>query len=573
MKTAGPKYDLKMQLMWDRLGTVAEEQAQALVRTAFSSIVRDSGDLSTGIFDLSGRMLVQAVTGTPGHVNAMALSVQHFIRHFPVREMKRGDVFITNDPWMGTGHLNDFVVTTPCFYKNKLVALFACTSHLIDVGGLGLIPDATDVFMEGVYVPFLRWAQAGKVNDTLMAIIKANTRLPTESEGDIYSLVACNDVGVKRLCEMMDEFKVSDLDALGRYIVQSSSQAVLEEVRKLPQGQFTNSMTIDGFEREIELVAKLTISSAGINVDYEGTSKQSRFGINVPYSYAAAYTRFGLACVVVPNVPNNAGSLKPFSITAPAGSIVNAVYPAPVAARHMIGMMLPDVVFGCLAQAIPDRVPAEGTSGLWSLKLHGPLPARIDGPATYTTHAISNGGAGARPGKDGLSATAFPSGVKCSPIELTELSAPIVIWRKEYRPDSGGAGKYRGGHGLVVEVETRNGAPFDVRASFDRIKNPARGRDGGRNGASGYVGLKSGVRLNGVGRQNVEAGERLVLMTPGGAGMGSPRDRNPSAIEADLRDGVISAEAARNDYGFTDGQTAKTSSPEHSVERVQGGMD
>ena len=206
---------IDLQIMWNRLIAVVEEQAQVLMRTAFSPIVRECGDLSAGVFDRKGRMLAQAVTGTPGHVNSMAESVKHFIRHFPLDSMKPGDAYITNDPWMGTGHLNDFVITTPAFNsKGELAALFSCTSHLMDIGGIGFGPDATDVFMEGLYIPMLKLIDQGTVNETLMAMIRSNTRLPIDTEGDTYSLAGCNDVGCQRLVEMMREFEIDSLDTL-----------------------------------------------------------------------------------------------------------------------------------------------------------------------------------------------------------------------------------------------------------------------------------------------------------------------------------------------------------------------
>ena len=259
---------IDLQIMWNRLIAVVEEQAQTLMRTAFSPIVRECGDLSAGVFDLEGRMLAQAVTGTPGHVNSMAESVKHFLRYFPVETMKAGDAYITNDPWMGTGHLNDFVITTPCFRNGKLVALFSCTSHLMDIGGIGFGPDATDVFMEGLYIPMLKLFDQGKVNETLMAMIRANTRLPVDTEGDVYSLAGCNDVGARRLVEMMDEFGIDSLDQLGDHIIARSREAVLAEIAKLPKGTWHNEMMIDGYDEPLTLKATLTISDSGIHVDY-----------------------------------------------------------------------------------------------------------------------------------------------------------------------------------------------------------------------------------------------------------------------------------------------------------------
>jgi N-methylhydantoinase B len=446
---------IDLQIMWNRLIAVVEEQAQVLMRTAFSPIVRECGDLSAGVFDRKGRMLAQAVTGTPGHVNSMAESVKYFIQHFPLDTMKPGDAYITNDPWMGTGHLNDFVITTPAFNKKgELVGLFSCTSHLMDIGGIGFGPDATDVFMEGLYIPMLKLIDQGNVNETLMAMIRANTRLPIDTEGDTYSLAACNDVGAKRLAEMMDEFGIDQLDVLADHICDRSREAVLAEIAKLPKGTWHNEMTIDGYDTPITLKAALTISDTGIHVDFSGTSPQSPRGINVPLSYTTAYTVFGLGCVVASNIPNNAGSLGPLTVSAPAGTILNAPKPAPVAIRHVTGQMLPDVVFGCLKQVVPDRVPTEGTSCLWNLIVRGETQSGTGGNYGFTMAITSNGGTGARPEKDGLSATAYPSGVRGTPVEIAESQTPLIFWKKELRPGSGGAGRTQGGHGQIIEMES-----------------------------------------------------------------------------------------------------------------------
>ena len=541
--------DIELQVMWSRLIAVVEEQAQTLLRTAFSSIVREAGDLSAGVFDRKGRMLAQAVTGTPGHVNSMAESVHHFIRHFPLETMKPGDIYITNDPWMGTGHLNDFVLTTPCFHKGKLVALFSCTSHLMDIGGLGFGPDATDVFMEGLYIPMLKLAEAGRLNETLMSMIRANTRLPVDTEGDVYSLANCNDVGARRLIEMMQEFDLDNLDRLADHICDRSREAVLAEIAKLPKGTWKNSMTIDGYDEPIELVGTTTVSATGIHVDYTGTSPASKRGINVPMAFTTAYTVFGLGCVVASRIPNNAGSLAPLTVSAPLGSILNAPKPKPVLARHITGQMLPDVVFGCLRQAIPERVPAEGTSCLFNITLRGQTGDQLRGNYGFATTFTSNGGTGARPEQDGLSATAYPSGVRGTPVEIAEQIMPVIFWRKQLREDSGGAGRTRGGLGQEIEIGSRIDQPFELLAAFDRIDHPPRGKDGGGNGLAATVSLKSGKKLKGKGFQTIPADDRLVISTPGGGGLGKPSDRRTDAVAADLAEGRISKRSAREDYG------------------------
>ncbi len=534
---------IHQQVMWNRLIAVVEEQAQTLMRTAFSPIVRESGDLSAGVFSIEGEMLAQAITGTPGHVNSMARSVGHFLASFPAASMSEGDVYITNDPWMGTGHLHDMVVVTPAFLRGKLVGLFACTSHLIDIGGIGFGPDGRDVIEEGLYVPFLKLVDRGTVNRTLIDIIRANSRYPIEAEGDVMSLAACNDIGCVRLREMMEEFAIGSLKELGDFIIKTSHRAIIEEISKLPRGEYTASMRVDGYDKPIDLVATVRIGKDSITVDYSGTSGPSARGINVPMAYCEAYTTYGVNCIIAPEVPNNAGTLAAVKVRAPEDSILNAQRPAPVSSRHIIGQMLPDVVFGCLAQAIPDRIPAEGTSCLWNLILQNhATSSNGSGAGSFTRFsvlAVQTGGVGARPRLDGLSATAFPSGVAGVPVEIIESISPLVFWKKELRPGSGGAGRTRGGLGQIIEIENREGVDFEIYAALDRIIHAPRGRNGGGDGSAGYVGLGSGGVLNGKGRQTIPAGDRLIVHTPGGAGYGSVEDRDPALIRTDLRQELV----------------------------------
>ena len=549
-----PFSPIRLQIMWDRLIAVVEEQAQALIRTGFSTSTREAGDLSAGVFDVSGDMLAQAVTGTPGHVNSMARSVKHFLDRFPVSEMADGDVFLTNDPWKGTGHLHDFTFLTPCFKDQDLTALFASTCHVVDIGGRGMTSDGRTIYEEGLYIPLMRFAHAGKIDQTLIDIVTANVREPVQVVGDLHSLATCNDVACRRLREMLDEFALTDLNRLGSHILEKSKSASLEAIAKVPSGTYRNSMRIDGLEESIDLVAEMTVGEDGIHVDFSGSSGISSYGINVPFCYTEAYASFGVKCIVAPEVPNNSGSLSTIRITAPEGTILNAEHPAPVSVRHVTGQMLPDVVFGCLAQAVDDAVPAEGTSCLWNLYAYGG-PGRVEADPkqladadTFTVLSFHSGGAGARPGKDGLSATAFPSGVRNVPVEVTEAISPLIVWRKEYRSDSGGAGEYRGGLGQTMELGLLQDAPFAFSALFDRIDYPPRGRDGGDNGGEGAIYLASGSRLNGKGTQTIPRGERVVVDMPGGGGLGEARMRDPRRVMDDVRGGLVSADVARSTY-------------------------
>jgi N-methylhydantoinase B len=551
MKSDSALARIRAQVMWNRLIAVVEEQAQTLVRTAFSASVREAGDLSAGVFDLGGRMLAQAVTGTPGHVNSMAVAVGHFLERYPVGQMHAGDHYLTNDPWLGTGHLHDFTLVSPAFRKERPVALFASTVHVVDIGGRGFGPDGRQVYEEGLCVPIMPLARNGRANQDLLAIVRANVREPVQVEGDLFSLMACNDKGAQRLREMMGEFGIDSIGTLADHIFEHSHAATLEEIGKLPFGVYHNSVVIDGYDHPIELKAALTISEGGIHVDFTGSSPVSGFGINVPMLYTTAYTSFGVKCLVAPAIPNNAGSLGPITVSAPEGSILNAPRPCAVAIRHVIGHVLPDVVFGCLHQALPGGAPAEGASALWVPQLRGGhgVSDTVAGGTPFNVLSFHSGGTGARPNKDGLSATAFPSGVKSVPVEIVESIAPVVIWRKEYRADSGGPGRMRGGLGQVMEIGSAENAPFVVYAMFERIDHPARGRNGGRDGAPGRVSLVSGRTLRGKGQQTIPPGERLRLELPGGGGFGDPRERDSGKVKADVRDGFVSLEMAQNAYG------------------------
>jgi N-methylhydantoinase B len=544
---------IERQIMWNRLLALVEEQAQVLQRTAFSTIVRESGDLAAGVFDASGRMLAQAVTGTPGHINSMALAVGHVIEKHPTHTMRPGDVFIHNDPWIGTGHTNDFSVTTPCFRNGVFVGLLACNCHLMDIGGARNMTGSFDVFMEGLFIPILKIVDAGTINETLMAIIRSNTRLPVETEGDTYALISCNEIGCERLIELMVEFSLDDLSALADHVINTSEAAILAKIRELPRGTWSHTITLDGQDDEdVVLKATLTVADDGIDVDYTGSSPMVRHNFNVPLCYTLAYTSYALGCILARDIPNNAGSLAPRRVTAPLGTIVNATKPAAVVARHLIGLMLPDLVFGCLRQAIPERVPAEGAGVLWGINGFGPRTSPPVMGDTYLVNVVTTGGMGALPTRDGLSATGFPSGVRGGPIEIFESMSTLVFWRKQYREDSGGPGTTRGGLGQDIELGNTLPEPFHCATSFDRCRYPPNGFFGGLPGAAGCVGLASGAKLPGKGRHVVPAGDRIIIQSPGGGGLGDPHQRDRARVAADLAHGLISEATARTIYGLDD---------------------
>ena len=530
------------QVMWNRLISIVEEQAQALVRTAFSTSVREAGDLSAGVYDAHGRMLAQAVTGTPGHVNAMADAVPHFIRRIGRENIHEGDVYITNDPWEGTGHLHDITLVTPSFHGERLVGFLACTAHVVDIGGRGFGADADSVHEEGLYIPIMKLVERGRLDATLIRLVRSNVREPDQLVGDIHALTACNEIGQRRLLDMMREFALADLTDIAAFILDNSRAATLERIGALVPGSADGHMRIDGYSRPVDLRVNVSIEPARVRCDWAGTSGLDPKGINVPLVYTKAYACYALKCAIAPEIPNNAGSLAPFEVVAPENAIVNALFPAPVALRHVIGHMVPDTVYAALDRLLPDTVPAEGAGCLCNFQVSlrprsDTAPdAPPDTPSGTTTGAnaaapgpgravraevltFNSGGSGARPTLDGLDATAFPSGVMTMPVEATEQVGPVIVWRKELRPDSGGAGRCRGGLGQFMEVGAREGHEFDFQAMFDRVDHPARGRRGGLPGAATTIARDDGATMRGKGRQFVPHGRRVLMAFPGGGGL------------------------------------------------------
>jgi len=542
------------QVMWNRMISVVEEQAQALIRTAFSTSVREAGDLSAGVYDPQGRMLAQAVTGTPGHVNAMAAAVAHFIRRIGQDNIFDGDVYLTNDPWEGTGHLHDITVVTPSFHQEKLIGFFACTAHVVDIGGRGFGADAESVYEEGLYIPIMKLAERGQEDRAFLNLVRGNVREPDQLIGDLNALTTCNEIGHKRLIEMMEEFSLSDLSEISEFILSNSRRATLEKIAELPQASADGEMTIDGYDTPIILKVSLEIKADRIVCDFSGTSGLDKKGINVPLVYTQAYACYALKCAIAPEIPNNTASLAPFEISAPEHSILNALHPAPVALRHVIGHMVPDTVYNALDKILPHTVPAEGAGTLCNFQMS--IRPRTDQVAPANTRraevlTFNSGGAGARPTLDGMNATAFPSGVMTMPVEATEHSGPVIIWRKELRPDSGGAGQFRGGLGQFMEVGATQGHEFDFSAMFDRVRFPARGRQGGASGGATIVARSDGQAMFGKGKQFVPHGARVLLEFPGGAGYGKPSERSPEKLIRDLQGGYVTPEDLEQSYGLS----------------------
>ncbi|MFK7919826.1 MAG: hydantoinase B/oxoprolinase family protein [Ilumatobacter sp.] len=539
--------EVHQQIMWNRLISILEEQALTLVRTAFSTSVREAGDLSAGVFDRHGRMVAQAVTGTPGHVNTMAAAVPHFIADIGIERIYPGDVYITNDPWKGTGHLHDITVTTPVFVADELIGFFASTAHVVDIGGRGYGPEGREIYEEGIRIPIMKWVERGNLNVDLVNILRMNIREEDQVLGDIHGLAASNETGRRRLLEMLDEFDLADLEGLAEFIFDRTRRATLSALAPVENGTYHNEMVVDGYDTPVTLAVDLTVTDDGMHADFVGTSPVSDYGINVPITYAQAYFTYGMLVALAPELPNNFASLFPFTVEAPTGVILNAQDPTPVSVRHVLGHFVTDLCLGAIAPVLSDVVPAEGAGALWNFQASARTADSANPLPPVEILMFNSGGTGARPTLDGLTATAFPSGVMTMSAEATEQIGPVVIWRKQIREDSGGRGKFRGGLGQVIEIGPTDGYQLEFSAMFDRVDHPARGRAGGEAGAPGKVYLDDGTPFPTKGVEIVAADRRIILELPGGGGFGNADDRDPAATDNDRRQGYTTGAATGPD--------------------------
>jgi N-methylhydantoinase B len=538
---------LVLEVLWNRLISVVNEQAAALMRTSFTSIVREAGDLSAGVFDRRGRMIAQAVTGTPGHINPMATCMHHFLAKYPIDSLRPGDVLITNDPWKTASQLNDITIVTPIFKGDRLVALFGNCCHALDIGGRGLAADSREVFEEGLFIPVLKLYDAGAPVEPVFEFLRANVRTPEEVLGDVHSQVVGNEVGGRQLVSFLEEFGLDDIEELSDIIVERTERAMRERIAALPDGVYRYRAEIDGFDAPVRIEVTVRVRGDELTVDYAGSSPAVSHGINVALNYTAGYTTYGVKCAISPDVPNNEGSFRPVTVTAPEGCILNAPYPCAIGGRHLVGHFLPTAVFGALADALPERVIAPGADALWDTQIFGEDP-RTGRRFTYVW--FSAGGTGALATKDGLSATAFPSGIAGVPAEVIETLSPVLVKRRELRQDSGGPGEFRGGLGQILELTVQGDRPFMFSGLYERIDHPAPGLHGGSAGAAGVLTTnRPDIELRAKSRVPLPAGTEITLSLPGGGGYGPPVRRDPDRVLADVQGGYVSLEQAREAYG------------------------
>lgn len=541
------KFDpISLEILWNRLVAITDEAAATLIRTSFSTIVRESLDFACVLLDAQGRSLAQCTVAPPSFIGTLPRTVKGLTEAIPPESLHDGDVLITNDPWIGTGHLPDLNMAKPIFYQGRLIAYAATVSHLPDIGGRIRSPDAREVYEEGLQIPPWKLLDAGQQDDKLIRLIRHNVRVPDRVMGDIWSQLAANQLMERRLLELLEEQGLSDLEALADDIITTSRQAMVQAIREMSKGTYSYSIQTDGFDTPFTLAVTIRMLDDCVQVDYTGTSPQADRGLNVVPNYTFAFTTYALKCILAPTLLNNEGCFEPIEVTAPPGCLLNPIYPAAVGARAITGHFLPTAIFGALSQAYPGRMQAASAGCLWAMQYTG-----FDGRGErFSNLFFLSGGQGGSIDRDGISCISFPGNISNTPIEMIE-ETPVLIETKAFREDSGGAGRFRGGHGQRLAVRVLNPTPLTVSFLSDRTKIPAPGFTGGLDGALGSVTV-NGRPINPKETIIAQPDDLLVLNTPGGAGYGDPRQRDSWRVHEDIAEGLVGLAKARESYGLED---------------------
>ena len=534
---------ISLGIQWDRLISIADEIINSLVRSSFSTNVRESYDLSCVVFDSRGRAIAQGAYSVPSFTGTAPATLAAMLARFPPEGLRPGDVVMTNDPWIGTGHLFDINVMQPVFREQRIVGYSMSITHLPDIGGGGFSATAREVYEEGLRLPIGLLAREGRLDEALLELIRANVRVPDQTVGDLLANVACTTVGGRMVNEFMDEYGLDSIDPLADAILEQSERAIRDEIALLPDGNYRNRIQIEGQEGPLTLACEGTIRGGEVLADFSGTSPAIKSAINVPLCYTRAMTAYAIKCLTTPRIPNNQGSVRPITATAPPGCLLNAISPSATGGRHIVGHFVVPLIFGALADIVPDRVQAD--SGMLNLiNVHGQTR---DGRGVSSIF-FASGGFGALAGQDGAATTPSPSNMTGSSIEVWENLTGMFIESKALLTDSGGPGEFRGGLGQRIEFINDSGHDIAIACLAGRTEFAPQGVRGGLPG-----GLRE-VRVNGKtvhpkGRYVLAPGDRLTTFEAGGGGYGDPRRRDAAALRNDIAMGNVSRHAAVEVYG------------------------
>ena len=539
---------LRFQVLWSRLVSVADEIATTLVKTAFSLIVRDNHDYACALYDSRGRMLAQSTQCTPGQAGSTPSVMRDMLAIYPVETLADGDVLICNDPWIGAGHSPDVFIATPIFHRGTLAG-FACTcAHHVDMGGRLGATDARDVYEEGIIIPVSKLIRAGVPNNEMFRLITRNVRTPEKVMGDLRAQISANHVGAAGIRRMMDEFDLASLTELSDAVSARSEHALRTAIATLPHGTVSHEVLheiTDDSGARLKLALRLELSEAGARLDFTGTSPQVAKPINAVLNITRAYCVFPFIATLCPDLPMNAGAFRPIQIHVPEGTVLNPTYPAPGMYRSLLSYFTVELIMGALQKLAPERVMApSGTYPLWIQKFAGKGPDGRD----FVTHFNAQGGQGAFHDRDGVTAVVFPGNIASTSVELFECETPMLVRRRALIPDSGGAGRFRGGLGQETVLEARAAMPIRTALSGGRFHHPAPGMEDGGSGSKGEIRVNDGAPFDRSDRVDLAAGDRVILRQPGGGGFGPAWQRDPAQVDADLRDGYVTPDAARRDY-------------------------
>ena len=541
--TEGNLDAISLGIMWDRLISITDEIVSTLVRTSFSTIVREAYDLTAVVTDAEGHLLAQGRWSAPPFIGTAPLTMAHTMAKFPPESLKPGDVLATNDPWMGTGHMYDITVMRPVFRGETLVGYTMSITHLPDIGGAGFGTTATEIYHEGLRLPLCKLVREGQVDEFLLELIAANVRVPEQVIGDVMANVACNEVGGRQVLEFMEEYNLDSLAELSGAIRSQSERMTREAILEIRDGTYRNKIRIEGIDDAITLACCVEVDGDNVRINMDGTDPVVRRGINVPFCYTNAMALYSMKCLTVPSLPNNEGSTKPVQVSAPKGCILNAQPPSPTGGRHIIGHFVSPLIFGALAEAAPERVQAD--TGM--IDLVNFVGTHKNGRGVSTIYFCA-GGFGALRNHDGPPTVPGPSNMAVVPTEVWEGVTSTLVEKRALLPDSGGAGEARGGLGQEIIIRNDSGHPMTIFSMANRSEFPPVGLLGGENGPLRQHRVNDEV-IHPKGQQVLAPGDRVTLREPGGGGFGAAQDRPREKVLADVENGFVTAEGALRDYG------------------------
>jgi N-methylhydantoinase B len=535
---------------------ISEEMNATLIRTGYSPNIKERRDCSCALFDADAEMISQA-ENMPVHLGAMPFSVAAAIDRYPPETLDPGDAILLNDPFYGGAHLPDLTLVTPVFQDGDIIAFAANRAHHADVGGSragSVAADSTEIYQEGLRIPPVKLFEGGEPNEGLFDMILSNVRTPDERRGDLRAQEAANETGRRRVTELVEKYGRGQLTAMLEEIKDYSERRMRAEITDLPDGTYTYDDVLDDDGRGNEALAiraAVTVDGDHVSVDFSGSADQTAGAINAVFAVTASATYYAVRCVTDPDIPPNHGCYRPIDIEAPDGTIVNPEPPAAVVGGNLeTSQRVTDVVLGALSKAVPDRVTAAGQGTMNNVTFGGTDPRDGTPYAFYETQA---GGFGGRRGKDGMDGVhVHMSNTMNTPAEVLETAYPLRVTRYEYRPDTGGAGEFRGGLGLRRDIQVRDHeATFSLLA--ERHRSQPYGLSGGDPGATGGAVLNPDddpEELAPKSTHELPPGSVVSVRTPGGGGYGDSSDRDAGALARDLRLGKITPERLRSVYGI-----------------------